>query len=138
MPGMEANLKKFQLSPIDLERFLQQRKKSSEAPLKEMPRDSSLEAAVARMTEAANSEGRLKLIMTTNQWKELVIPYLSSGKHTDFIQVIVNLAGKVKSTDEINRWLGLAMNIWNNTPQPDRGGKSPYEMSQEYNIQSAG
>jgi hypothetical protein len=26
------------------------------------------------------------------------------------------------------------MNIWNNTPQPDRGGKSPFEISQEYDI----
>jgi hypothetical protein len=40
--------------------------------------------------------------------------------------------------EEINKWLGLAMNIWNNTPQPDRGGKSAFEMGQEFDIQSGG
>jgi hypothetical protein len=30
------------------------------------------------------------------------------------------------------------MNIWNNTPQPDRDGKSAFEMSRDYDIQSGG
>jgi len=32
----------------------------------------------------------------------------------------------------------MAMNIWNNTPQPDHGGKSPFEIRREYAIQSGG
>ena len=90
------------------------------------------------MTKAAKAEDRPNLIMTTPQWKKLVIPYMSSGKHAEYSKEIVNRVGKVKSNDEINKWLGLAMNIWNNTPQPDRGGKSPSEISREYDIQSGG
>ena len=139
MPGMQATLKKFQLSPIELERFLQQRKHpSDDHPKAELPRDDTLRAAVARMTKAAKAEDRPNLIMTTPQWKKLVIPYMSSGKPFEYSKEIVNRVGKVKSDDEINKWLGLAMNIWNNTPQPDRGGKSPSEISREYDIQSGG
>jgi hypothetical protein len=139
MPGMQATLKKFQLSPIELERFLQQRKHpSDDHPKAELPRDDTLRAAVARMTKAAKAEDRPNLIMTTPQWKKFVIPYMSSGKHAEYSKEIVNRVGKVKSDDEINKWLGLAMNIWNNTPQPDRGGKSPSEISREYDIQSGG
>jgi len=58
MPGMQAILKKYQLSPIDLERLLQQRFESSEnRPKIELPRDSSLKAAVARMTKEAKADG---------------------------------------------------------------------------------
>jgi hypothetical protein len=129
MPGMQAMLKKFQLSPIELERFLQQRRGSSEGhPKVELPRDSSLKAAVARMTKEAEAESRTNLAMTPTQWKKLVL----------FSKEIINRVGKVNSVDEINKWLGMAINIWNNTPQPDRGGKSPFEISREYDIQSGG
>jgi hypothetical protein len=139
MPSMQAMLKKFQLSPIELERFLQQRKDPSEhRPKIELPRDSSLKAAVARMTEAAKAEGRQNLIMIPVQWKKLVFPYMTSSQINEFIQEIVNRVGGVESVEAINKWIGLAMNIWNNTPQPDRGGKSPFEISREYDIQSGG
>ena len=139
MPGMQAMLKKFQISPIELERILQQRKDSSlDSPKMELPRDSSLKAAVARMTKAAKAEGRQSLIMTSAQWKKLVLSHMRSSQITDFSKDIVGRVGRVNSVDEINKWLGLAMNIWNNTPQPDRGGKSPFEISQEYDTLSGG
>lgn len=139
MPGMQAMLKKFQLSPIELERFLQQRKDPSEdRPKVELPRDSSLQAAVARMTKAAKAEGRQNLIMTPTQWKKLVLSHMKSSQINDFSKEIVERIGRVNSVDEINKWLGLAINIWNNTPQPDRGGKSPFEIRREYDIQSGG
>ncbi len=139
MPGMQAMLKNFQLSPIDLERFLQQRKDPSEdRPKVELPRDSSLKAAVARMTKAAKAEGHQSLIMTSAQWKKLVLSHMKSSQINDFSKEIVNRVGEVNSVEEINKWLGLAMNIWNNTPQPDRAGKSPFEISREYDIQSGG
>jgi len=138
-PGMQSMLKKFQLSPIELERFLQQRKDpSKDRPKTELPRDSSFKAAVARMTEAAKAEGRQSLIMTPTQWKKLVIPYITSSQINEFIQEIINLVGVVESIEAANKWIGLAMNIWNNTPQPDRGGKSPFEISQEHDIQFGG
>ena len=139
MPGMQAMLKKLQLSPIDLERLLQQRFESSEDPSKvELPRDYTLKAAVARMAKAAKAEGLQNLIMTPTQWKKLVLLHMKSSQINDFSKEIINRVGKVKSVEEINKWLGLAMNIWNNTPQPDRGGKSPFEISREYDIQSGG
>jgi hypothetical protein len=139
MPGMQAMLKNFQLSPIDLERLLQQRNDPSEdRPKVEPPRDDILKAAVARMTKEAKAEGHANLIMTPAQWKKLVLSHMKSSQITDFSKEIVDRVGKVNSVDEINKWLGLAMNIWNNTPQPDRGGKSPFEISREYDIQSGG
>jgi hypothetical protein len=136
MPGMQAALKKFQISPIDLERMLQQKRDSSlDSPKTELPRDSSLKAAVARMTKAAKAEGRQSLIMTSAQWKKLVLSHMKSSQMTDFSKEIINLVGNVNSVDEINKWLGLAMNIWNNTPQPDRGGKSPFEITRDYDRQ---
>ena len=139
MPGMQAMLKKFQLGPIDLERLLQQRKDPSEnRPKVDIPHDSSLKAAVARMTKAAKSEGHVNLIMTPSQWKRMVLSYMKSSQINDFSKEIVNRIGKANSVEEINKWLGLAMNIWNNTPQPDRGDKSPFELSQEYDIQPGG
>ena len=138
-PGMQAMLKKFQLSPIELERFLQQRKDpSKDRPKVERPQDSSLKAAVARMTKAAKAEGRQSMIMTLAQWKKLVIPYITSSQINEFIKEIINRVGVVDSVEDTNKWIGLAMNIWNNTPQPDRGGKSPFEISREYDIQSGG
>jgi len=139
MPGMQAMLKKFQLNPIDLERFLQQRKDpSKDRPKEEMPRDDTLKAAVARMTEAAQAESRKNLIMTPTQWKKLVLTHMRSSQINDFSKDIVNRVGEVESVEEINKWLGLAINIWNNTPQPDRGGKSPFEINREYDSQFGG
>jgi hypothetical protein len=31
--------------------------------------------------------------------------------------------------DELNEWLALATEIWNNTPQPDRGYRTAYEIA---------
>lgn len=130
MPGMQANLKSFQLSPIDIERFLQQRraKPSEESKKVEYPRDATLDAAVARMTEAARVEGRKELIMVPDEWKKLALSYMMADSIAGFGKEIVRRVGEVDSVEEINRWLALAMNIWNTTPQPDRGGKSAYEM----------
>lgn len=130
MPGMQANLKSFQFTPKDVERFLQRRgtESSEESKKAEYPRDLTLDAAVARMTEAAQSEERKKLIMTPDKWKELVLSYMMADKAAEFSKEIIKRIGKVDSIQDINRWLALAMNIWNTTPQPDRGGKSAYEI----------
>jgi len=70
------------------------------------------------------------------QWKKLVLSYMKSNRVAEFAKEIADRAGEVNSVEDLNKWLGLAMNIWNNTPQPDRGGKSPFEISREYDIQS--
>lgn len=133
MSGIQAHLKGFQLSPIDVERFLQQRRTeaSKESKKVEYPRDGTLDAAVARMTEAAQSEDRKGLIMAPEQWTKLVLSYMMADKVAEFGKEIVNRVGEVESVEDINRWLALAMNIWNTTPQPDRRGKTAYEMGDE-------
>ena len=73
------------------------------------------------------------MIMTPSQWKKLVIPYITSSQINEFIKEIIKRVGVVESVEAANK-CGLAMNIWNNTPQPDRGGKSPFEISREYDI----
>ena len=139
MPGMQAKLKNFQLTPIQLERFLQQRIDPNENhPKSELPQDSSLKTAVARMTKAAKAEGIQNLVMTQTQWKKLVAPYMKSSQINEFVKEISKRVGSVQSVDDLNKWLGLAMNIWNNTPQPDRGGKSPLEIRQERKPESGG
>ncbi|MDP2744699.1 MAG: hypothetical protein Q8P00_06520 [Dehalococcoidia bacterium] len=100
MPGMQAALKKFQISPIDLERILQRRRDPSlDSPKTESLRDSSLKVAVARMTKAAKAEGLEKLIMTSAQWKKLVLLHMKSSQITDFSKDIVGRVGKVNSID---------------------------------------
>jgi hypothetical protein len=136
MPGMQAILKEFQINPIDLERVLQQRfKPSDDRQSIEPPRDDTLKAAVSRMTKEAKAEGKQNLIMTMAQWKKLVLFHMQSEQINDFSKEIVKRIGKVDSIDEFNKWLGLAMNIWNNTPQPDRGDKSATELAREYYAQ---
>jgi hypothetical protein len=132
LPGMQTMLKSFQFDPIQAERFLQQRiDPSKDRPKRDIPGDSSLRAAVARMTKAARAEDRQGLIMTQAQWKKLVTPYITSSRINEFIQEIIKRVGAVESVEAANKWIGLAMKIWNNTPQPDRGGKSPLEIQRE-------
>ncbi|MBC8511925.1 MAG: hypothetical protein H8D32_02975, partial [Dehalococcoidia bacterium] len=90
MAGMQAMLKEFQPNPIEIERLLQQRKDPSEdQPKEELPRDSSLKAAVTRMTKAAKAEGRQNLIMTLTQWKKVVLSHMKSSQINDFSKEIV-------------------------------------------------
>jgi hypothetical protein len=131
-PGIRSHLKKFQLDPIHVERFLQRRTKEQEGkPKIEYPKDKTLEEAVARMTEAARSEGKDKLIKPVEEWRKLVLSCMKANDNLSFSKDIVKWVGKVASLDDLNRWLALAMNIWNATPQPDRGGKTAYELSRE-------
>ena len=90
------------------------------------------------MTKATRAEDRQDLIMTPGQWKKLVLSYMNSERFAEFGKEVVTRFGEVESVEETNKWLGLEMNIWNNTPQRDRGGKSSFEISREYDIQSGG
>lgn len=132
-PGIRSRLKKFQLDPIRVERFLQRRTRAQEEgkPKIEYPHDKTLEKAVARMTEAAQAQGKDKLIKPGEEWKKLVLASMKTKNYNRFNKDVVKWVGEVTSLDDLNRWLGLAMNIWNATPQPDRGGKTAYELSRE-------
>ena len=67
----------------------------------------------------AKADTRTNLVMTLAKWKKLVRSYMESNQLNDFQKEIVGRVGEVNSEEENNRWLGLAMNIWNNTPELD-------------------
>ncbi len=131
-PGIRANLRKLQPDPILLERFLQQRASPGDRkPRADYPRDNTLEEAVARMTETAQAAGKPRLVRSVLAWKRSVLACMKSGDMTKFSKDVMKRVGDVPSPDDLNRWLALAMNIWNTTPQPDRGGGTAQELSRE-------
>jgi len=94
------------------------------------PRDDTLDGAVARMTAWADEQGHSGLIMSSDEWQSLVLRYLlkrcSAGR---YIQELYRRASEVATLKEAQQLTDLAINIWNNTPQPDRGGKSAFEIA---------
>ena len=70
-----------------------------------------------------------QLIISVPEWETLVVSHLNDLDVNTFTQDIVSRLGTADSLEDLNRWLQLAMNIWNTTPQPDRGGKSAQELS---------
>ncbi|MDA1280768.1 MAG: hypothetical protein O3B95_12165 [Chloroflexi bacterium] len=129
-PNMRQSLSNFQMDPIDVDRFLRKpaEEEVSANPEAEYPRDGSLDDAVTRMTEAAREECNERLVMSREEWTGLVLRHLLRNDAAGFSQAIVERVGSVQVFEDINRWLGLAMNIWHNTPQPDRGGKTAFEL----------
>jgi hypothetical protein len=79
----------------------------------------ALHGAVARMTEAARSEGKNALIMTVSEWRDLILRERTDGV-VGLGREIMNLAGDRESVEEKNKWLALAMDIWNAMPETAR------------------
>ena len=69
-------------------------------------------------------------MLSAEEWKQLVLEHLHGNNNVGFAQQVVNMVGDVESMDDINRWLALAMNIRNNTPQPDRDGRTAHEIAE--------
>jgi hypothetical protein len=132
-PGMRSQLKSvFQPDPVEVERFLQGRvERPDDSKEVEHPQDDTLEAAVARMSEAAEREGKVKLIMSPEEWKNIVLSHMMSNDFNGFAKELHKRVGEFTSVEDVNKWLALAANIWNNTPQPDRGGKSAHQIVRE-------
>ena len=129
-PNMRRGLKQFQPDPIQVERLFQQRTADVNAP--QSPphaQDETLPEAVARMTTAANAAGRPELVMGVETWRDLVLHHMAGPDPNAFFQDIIGRLGNLSNIDELNQWLGLANNIWNTTPQRDRGGRTPYELA---------
>jgi hypothetical protein len=78
-----------------------------------------IDLTVARMTGAARSECRENLIMPPHEWKKLVLSYVESGVSGFGIE-IVNRVAPFESMEVANRWLALAMDIWNAMPESAR------------------
>ena len=66
--------------------------------------------------------------MGTEEWRRLVLQQMAGTDPNAFVAEIMRRAGRVADIDDLNRWFALANNIWNATPQPDRRGKSAYEL----------
>jgi hypothetical protein len=137
-PNMRRELKNFQPDAVQVERLFQQRTAdASSTPPPPHPRDATLPEAVARMTVAANTAGRAELVMDVETWRDLVLHHMSGSDPNAFFQDIIGRLGSLSDIDELNRWLGLANNIWNATPQPDRGGRTSQEMAAGWPKRSA-
>jgi hypothetical protein len=129
-PNMRGELKKFQPDAVQVERLFQQRAAdASSTPPPPHPQDATLPDAVARMTAAANAAGRAELVMDVETWRDLVLRQMAGSDPNAFFEDITARLGSLGDIDELNQWLGLANNIWNATPQPDRGGRTPLEMA---------
>ncbi len=129
-PNMRGNLSKFQFDPIQLERLMQGRASApDEDPHEQAPQDSTLEEAVGRFTSAATEAGRPELIMSVDDWRALVLRHMAGTDPNAYFQDVIARVGPASSLDEANVWLALANNIWNTTPQPDRGGRTAAELS---------
>jgi hypothetical protein len=130
-PGIRAKLKDFQLNPVQVERVLQQKDDGKEKPWKKYPQDKTLVDAVNRMTETAKEAGKEQLIHSREEWTNLVLKYMKANTFLQLSKDITNWVGPVASIDELNKWIALATNIWNNVPQPDRGNRSANEIQEE-------
>jgi hypothetical protein len=128
-PNMRRELKTFQPDPIQVERLLQGRAASAEdQPTPDQPEDATLDAAVARMTAAAQAAGRHGLELSIEEWRAMVLRHMSGTDPNAYFEEVIGRIGAAGSTEDLNRLLGLANNIWNTTPQPDRGGKTANEL----------
>jgi hypothetical protein len=127
-PNMRQNLKQWQVDPLGVERLLQMRQDPEDERRPLPPQDDTLEEAVARMTAAAEEAGLPRLVMSVPEWEAWVVTHLSNPNSMAFTQEFLDRLGPVDKED-LGRWLGLLMNVWNTTPQPDRGGRSAVQMT---------
>lgn len=131
-PGIRANLAAMQTDPIGIERMLQGRARPpGELRPPEPPRDQNLGAAVARMTAWAERHGHDALVMSADDWEALVLKHIRSPVVTAFYQEVIGRVSEVSSEEELQELAGLLSNIWNNTPQPDRGGRTANQLALE-------
>jgi hypothetical protein len=130
-PGMKRELKTLlRPTPVEVERLLQGRTTHPERRTRAaQPEDATLAEAVARMTNAAEAQGRGGLVLSAQGWERLVLRYLYDADTAAFFQDVIERVGPVEQVEELNGWLALALNIWNTTPQPDRDGQTAYQLS---------
>lgn len=86
----------------------------------------TLAEAVIRLTEVARADGRDDLIRPLSEWEALVQRYIVDANVIGFMDE----AGGYVAADEaeMQEWVDLLTNIWNTTPQPDRGGLTALEL----------
>ena len=130
--GMRANLAGMQMDSITFERMLQGRsRRPDEQPRPEQPRDDDLDAAAARMTAWAGEHRQAGLIMPVGDWESLVLDHMEDGIITAFLEDVFGRLTEDPTDDDVRYLANLLTNIWNNTPQPDRGRKTANQMARQ-------
>ncbi|HEX2988821.1 MAG TPA: hypothetical protein VHS06_11705, partial [Chloroflexota bacterium] len=113
-----------------------------ESTRRERPHDRDLHTAVARMSDWGTGQGLPALAMDEEKWQQLVLKHMPDRDNSAYVNEVIRLVSgeesvrsrlkKVETDSESMEWiqtlLDLATNIWNNTPQPDKGGRSANEM----------
>jgi hypothetical protein len=136
-PGIRGNLTDWQMDPVAFERMLQQRSRRPDDETRpEPPEDDDLDSAVARMSAWAEQRGLTGLLMSPDQWQSLVAKHMSGASIAAFFEDVLARVSEPPADEDsvvLNEMLGLLTNIWNNTPQPDRGGRTANQMAREHN-----
>ncbi len=128
-PTMRAHLKQFQLDPVEVERLLQGRGDPEPSGVSIAPSVLTLNDAVERMDEAARELGLPGLVLSIAEWTALVREYLDDIAVSKFFAEVLRRAGELDNVEQAQRLSTLAMQIWNATPQPDRGGVNAHELA---------
>ena len=127
-PSFQDSMNLMQWNPVDAELLL--RNPASPEPGGTTFEELTLVEAVNRMTKAAKADRRPALMMTVTEWEQLVLRYMQSHDNASFFEHVAELVGGDVDLDGLNLWIGRAQDIWNSTPQPDRGGRTPLEKEQ--------
>ncbi len=119
----------FEWDPIH-ELALDQRQRRLPRKLQQLE-TTSLEEAVAALTGEATAAKREDLVRDVDGWRDLVLRHMKTNNFGGFLEVALGGVPEGESFKGFERWMALIQNIWNNTPMPDRGGRTPYEVLRE-------
>lgn len=96
--------------------------------------------AIRAMNQAAIDADEPGMIRAPSEWMALVEKYAPQLKVGSFIEeaiapfyaeapaIVAEAAERTLTEDELNLWAALVMDVWNNTPQRDRGWLTPLEL----------
>ncbi len=119
----------FEWDPIH-ELALDQRQRRMPRKLRELE-TTSLEEAVAALTGEATAAKRDDLVRGVDDWCDLVLRHMKTNDFGGFLEAALGGVREGESVKRFERWMALIQNIWNTTPMPDRGGRTPYEVLRE-------
>jgi hypothetical protein len=126
-PNMKRELGQLQADAVSLEKMLCG-KLDTQAPVPH--RSATLAEAVERMSRLARERGHPELNLSEETWSSMVLGYMEEMDATGFCSMIAASAAPT-DIDETQLWTDHASDVWNNTPQPERGGKSAAQLVEE-------
>ncbi len=93
--------------------------------------DEEWDPTVAKLTDAAIAAGRLDLVHNVDEWYEMVVNHMQARDAAGFFGIGLIERGPGETIEQAQQWVELMQEIWNRVPQPDRGGKTAYELLAE-------